>query len=193
MTQSQSPPGMIDLARQLVGGVVRLARLEVTHGRQELGQMLSETARGAVLIGIAVAIVVLAAVTFDVVIVLGVAALFEVLPNLTVTVIILAVLAAILVLYVAFGVIGSAARLPVWAGAVVGVVLLVMAVAFALPAYAGFRAAWHSALFVMLLQLCGAPLLIIRGIRRVKIGPPEQTIASVKEDIAWAKRLLRRG
>ena len=194
MTQSDpSRPGIIDLGRQLVGGVIRLAKLEVTHGRQEIGQMLAETGRGAALIGIAVGLVILSAVTLDVIVVLGVAALFEALPNLTVTVIIVAVLVAIGVLYVAFGGIGSDGRLPAWAGAIVGVVLLLMAAAFALPAYLGFRAAWHTAIFVMLLQLAAAPLLVIRGIRRVKIGPPEQTIASVKEDIAWAKRLLRRG
>ena len=194
MTQSDAPrPGMIDLARQLVGGVIRLAKLEVTHGRQEIGQMLAETSRGAALIGIAIGLVVLSAVTLDVVVVLGVAALFDALPNLTVTVIIVAVLVAIGVLYVAFGGIGSGGRLPAWANIIVAVVLLLMAAGFALPAYLGFRAAWHTAIFVMLLQLTAAPLLIIRGIRRVRIGPPEQTIASVKEDIAWAKRLLRRG
>jgi hypothetical protein len=194
MTQSQPPPPrLIDLARQLVSGVVHLAKLEVTQGRQELGQMLAEAGRGAALIGIAVAILVLSAVTFDIVIVLAVAALFEVLPNLTVVVIMVAALIAILVMYAAFGAFGQAGRLggPVIVGLAVG--LLLVAAAFVLPAYLGFRAAWHSALFVMLLQVSGAPLFIIRGIAKVKIGPPEQTIASVKEDIAWAKRLLRRG
>jgi len=194
MTQSDPPrPGIINLARQLVGGVVRLGKLEVTQGRQEIGQMLAETTRGAALIGIAIGIVILSAITLDIVIVLGVAALFAALPNVAVTVIIVAVLVAIGVLYVAFGGIGSEGRLPAWAGIIVAVVLLLMGAAFALPAYLGFRADWLTAIFVMLLQLAAAPLLVIRGIRRVKVGPPEQTIASVKEDIAWAKRLLRRG
>jgi hypothetical protein len=38
-----------------------------------------------------------------------------------------------------------------------------------------------------------AGLLTWRGIRRIKIGPPEETIASVREEVAWAKRLMRRG
>ena len=38
MTHTDQPrPGIFDLARQLVGGVVRLVKLEVTHGRQEIG------------------------------------------------------------------------------------------------------------------------------------------------------------
>jgi putative superfamily III holin-X len=194
MSQSQPPrPGMIDLARQLVGGVIRLAKLEVTQGRQEIGQMLAEAGRGAALIGIAVAILIVGLVTFDIVIVLGVAALFDVLPNLTVVIIIVALLVVIGVLYVVLGGIGSSGRLPGWAVAAVAVGLLLMAAAFAFPAYLGFRAAWHTALFVMLLQISVAPLFVFRGISHVKVGPPEQTIASVKEDIAWAKRLLRRG
>jgi len=194
MTQAQPPrPGMIDLARQLVGGVIRLAKLEVTQGRQEIGQMLAEAGRGAALIGIAVAILIVGLVTFDIVIVLGVVALFDVLPNPTVVVIIVALLVVIGVLYVVLGGIGSSGRVPGWAMGVVVVALLLMAAAFALPAYLGFRAAWHTALFVMLLQISVAPLFILRGIAHVKVGPPEQTIASVKEDIAWAKRLLRRG
>jgi hypothetical protein len=194
MTATEPPrPGIVDLARQLVGGVVRLAKLEVTQGRQELGQMLAEAGRGAVLIGIAVAILLLVAVTFDIVVVLAVVALFDVLPNLTVVVIMVAALIAIVVMYAAFGALGQAGRLggPVIVGLVIA--LLLVAAAFVLPAYLGFRAGWHTALFVMLLQLSAAPLLIIRGISHVKVGPPEQTIASVKEDIAWAKRLLRRG
>jgi hypothetical protein len=184
---------MIDLARQLVGGVVRLAKLEVTQGRQEIGQMLAEAGRGAALIGIAVAILILAAVTFDIVIVLAVVALFDVLSNLAVVVIMVALLVIVLVLYGVFGTFGQIARAGTGVTIALAVAVLLMAAAFVLPAYAGFRAAWHSALFVMLLQISGAPLFILRGITHVKVGPPEQTIASVKEDIAWAKRLLRRG
>ncbi len=33
----------------------------------------------------------------------------------------------------------------------------------------------------------------MRGIKQIRIGPPEETIAAVKEDITWAKRLLKRG
>ena len=155
--------------------------------------MLAEAGRGAALIAIAVAILIVGLVTFDIVIVLGVAALFDVLPNLTVVIIIVALLVVIGVLYVVLGGIGSSGRLPGWAIAAVVVGLLLMAAAFAFPAYLGFRAAWHTALFVMLLQISVAPLFVFRGISHVKVGPPEQTIASVKEDIAWAKsRLLKR-
>ena len=36
-------------------------------------------------------------------------------------------------------------------------------------------------------------LLAFMGIRRIRVGPPEETIQAVQEDIEWAKRLLRRG
>jgi len=51
---------------------------------------------------------------------------------------------------------------------------------------------WVMALLVTLLLLGIAGLLTWRGIRRIKIGPPEETIASVREEVAWAKRLMRR-
>jgi uncharacterized membrane protein YqjE len=133
MTYTDQPrPGIVDLARQLVGGVVRLARLEVTHGRQELGEMLAETKSGVILIGIAAAFAFLALITFVVTIILATAALLSFLP------------------------------------------------------------AWLVALVYLLIFAALAALLAWRGIRRIRVGPPEQTIASVKEDIAWAKRLLRR-
>lgn len=52
---------------------------------------------------------------------------------------------------------------------------------------------WVMALIVTLLLLLIAGLLTWRGIRRIKIGPPEETIASVREEVAWARRLIRRG
>jgi len=191
MTQTEQPrPGLFDLARQLVGGVVRLARLEVTQGRQEIGEMLSETGTGVVMFGIAAALLLLALVSLDVVLVLGVVALFDVLPPLASAIIVAAAFLGMLALFGAFGVFG---RLPGAFTVVVVVVMVVIALAFALPVYLGFVAAWHSALFVLVLELSIAGLFIARGISHVRIGPPEQTIASVKEDIAWAKRLLRRG
>jgi hypothetical protein len=45
--------------------------------------------------------------------------------------------------------------------------------------------------FILLAAL--AALLGFQGVRRIKVGPPEETIEAVKEDIAWAKRLLKRG
>ena len=83
MTHTDQPrPGIFDLARQLVGGVVRLVKLEVTHGRQEIGEMLVETRTALVMFGIAAAILLLGLVSLDLVLVLGVVALFGVLPPL---------------------------------------------------------------------------------------------------------------
>jgi putative superfamily III holin-X len=191
MTHADEPrPSIFALARQLVGGVVKLAKLEVAQGRQEIGEMLSATLTGVVMFAIAFGIAVLALVTLDIFFVLGLLALFEVLPPTASAIIIVAILVAVLALYGAFG---AFSRLPTFAtiGIVVAVVLL--AVGFAVPAYLGFNAAWLSALFVFVLQLLLAGVFVARGIRHVRIGPPEQTIASVKEDIAWAKRLLKRG
>ena len=52
---------------------------------------------------------------------------------------------------------------------------------------------WLVSLIVTLLLLGIAGVLVWRGIRRVRFGPPEETIASVREEVAWAKRLIRRG
>jgi hypothetical protein len=194
MTHADEPrPSIFGLARQLVGGVVRLARLELTHARQEIGEMLVETRLAVILFAVAAALVVIALVTLDIVVVLGVAALFEVIPDLTAVIVILAAFVALVVLYGAFGGFAFAARMPWYATLLLLLVVIGVAAGFALPAYSGFRAAWLSALFVFTLQLAIAPLLVIRGVRHVRIGPPEKTIESVKEDIAWAKRLLKRG
>jgi uncharacterized membrane protein YqjE len=53
--------------------------------------------------------------------------------------------------------------------------------------------AWLVSLIVTILLLGIAGFLAWRGIRRIKFGPPEETIASVREEVAWAKRLIRRG
>ena len=53
---------------------------------------------------------------------------------------------------------------------------------------------WVMSLLVTFLLLLIAGVLAWRGIRRVRtIGPPVETIASVREEVAWAKRLIRRG
>lgn len=52
---------------------------------------------------------------------------------------------------------------------------------------------WLVSLLVTLLLLGIAAFLGWRGVRKVKFGPPEETIASVREEVAWAKRLIRRG
>jgi hypothetical protein len=194
MTHADEPrPSILGLARQLVAGVVQLARLELTHGRQEIGEMLAETRLGAILLAVAAGFVVIALVTLDIVVVLGVAALFEVLPDLTTVIIILAAFVALMAMYGAFGGFSFAARLPWIATLLLFLLVVGLAAGFAVPAYLGFRAAWLSALFVFTMQLAVAPLFIMRGVRHVRIGPPERTIESVKEDMAWAKRLLRRG
>jgi arginine exporter protein ArgO len=119
------------LARQLVSGFVALAKLELQHGRQEIGVMLAGLRRAAILIGIALALVFAALITSVVALILGLAAL---------------------------------TGLPAWLMALI--------------------------VFVVLLGLAG--LLGWRGVRRIRLGAPEETIASVKEDMAWARRLIRR-
>jgi hypothetical protein len=118
------------LARQLMSGFVALARLELLHGRQEIGVMLGGLRRAAILLGIALALVFAALITSVVALVLGLAAL---------------------------------TGLPGWLMALI--------------------------VFVVLLLLAG--LLGWRGVRRIRVGAPEETIASVKEDMAWARRLMR--
>jgi uncharacterized membrane protein YqjE len=120
------------LVRQLISGFVGLARLELQHGRQEIGAMLVSVRTGVVLIGIAVALVFAALISLTVTLILGLAALVG------------------------------------WPG-------------------------WLMALLVTLLLLLIAGLLAWRGIRRIKIGPPEETMASVREEVAWARRLIKRG
>jgi uncharacterized membrane protein YqjE len=133
LTQTGEPrrDSILSLARQLLGGVVQLVRLEVTHGRQELGQMLAETRGGLILIGIAVGLLVAALISLVTFVILAIAAL---------------------------------SGLP----------------------------GWLVALLVFIVLSAVAALLGYGGVRRIRIGPPEETIASVKEDVAWARRLLRR-
>jgi len=120
------------LARRLASGFVALAKLELQHGRQEIGAMLAQARGGVVMIGIAVALVFAALMAVTVALILGLAALLG------------------------------------WPG-------------------------WVMSLVVTLLLVAIAALLTWRGIRRIRIEPPEETIASVREEVAWAKRLIRRG
>jgi uncharacterized membrane protein YqjE len=134
MTNDEAPPrrSAFALVRGLISGMVALAKLELQHGRQEIGAMLTTAKGGVIFIGIAVALVFAALISLTVTLILGLAALLE------------------------------------WPG-------------------------WVMALLVTLVLLAIAGLLTWRGIRRIKIGPPEETIASVREEVAWAKRLMRRG
>jgi asparagine N-glycosylation enzyme membrane subunit Stt3 len=54
---------------------------------------------------------------------------------------------------------------------------------------------WWVDLILLVVMLLIAGLLVWRGVRQVRQVKvkPEQTIASVKEDLAWAKRLIKRG
>jgi hypothetical protein len=170
------------LVRRLVGGGVALVRLELQRGRQEIGEMVAETKVGAILLGIAAALALLVLISLDVTIILGVAALFEVIADLAVAIIIGAVFLLVLI---ALAIAGAA-------NAVAVILILVAATAFVVPALLGFRADWLAALFVLVVQAAAAGALALRGVQKVRIGPPQETIESVKEDFAWAKRLLKR-
>lgn len=189
MTTGSAPrrENPITLVKRLVSGGVRLAKLEIQQGREEIGAMLSDTKGGVVSIGIAIGIALLVLITLDVTIVLGFAALFAVLADLAVAIIIGVLFLLVAALYVAFGSMIGGARIGI------AVAVLVVGAAFALPHLLGFRADWLAALFVLVLQLAIAGAFVLRGVSKIRIGPPEKTIASVKEDIEWAKsRLLKR-
>jgi len=131
MTSEPQRETIIGLARGLVRGFVALARLEITRGRQEIGEMVSESLSGVIRIVIALALLAIAGISGLVFVILGIAALTG------------------------------------WPG-------------------------WLIALLVAVVLTLLAALLAWLGIRRIRVGPPEETIASVKEDVAWAKRLLKR-
>ena len=124
---------LFGLGRELVGGLIGLAKLEVTHGRQEMGQSLGHVKGAAILFAIAAGLALFALITLLVFIILALAAL---------------------------------TGWPGWVWALI--VFLALAIAAGLLGYAGVRQA-----------------------QQVK-PKPDETIASVKEDIAWAKRLIRR-
>ena len=71
-------------------------------------------------------------------------------------------------------------------------IALVMALILGVAALTG-SPAWLVGLIVFVALVVVAALLAWRGVKRIRIGPPEETIASVKEEVAWAKRLIRRG
>ena len=74
--------------------------------------------------------------------------------------------------------------------AIVLMILLVLVIS-ALTGIPG----WVIALFLMLLLLALAGIFAWQGVRRIQSAnfTPDETIEAVKEDIEWAKRLLRRG
>ena len=62
---------------------------------------------------------------------------------------------------------------------------LVLALAILLPG-------WLAALIWLIVFAIIGAVLAFQGRRRLRNPVPQETIASVKEDIAWAKRLIRR-
>jgi len=77
--------------------------------------------------------------------------------------------------------------------ALLALITLLIFVIFVLIALTGL-AGWLVSLFVLIVFLGLTMFIGWRGVmqlRQVKVKP-EDTIASVKEDIAWAKRLIRR-
>ena len=132
MTTRDEPPrreSVFTLGRRLVTGGIRLAKLELTRGRQEVGERMGRNIGAAILFGIAFAFALLTLIA---------------LVNFIIALIALLV--------------------PQWLAALIALVLFVVL---------GAASAWF-------------------GTRRITSPVPEETIASVKEDVAWAKRLLRR-
>jgi hypothetical protein len=87
---------------------------------------------------------------------------------------------------------GGAVSFAIAAAIVVMFVVMLLATIVATLFVLGL---WWVDLILLVLLLVIAGLLAWRGVRQmrqVKVKP-EQTIASVKEDIAWAKRLIKRG
>lgn len=132
MTTGQPPrrrESAFTLVKRLVAGGVALARLELEHGRQEVGERVGATTRGMILF--------------------GVAGVFALLALIALVVLLISLLALLL---------------PTWLAAlIILAAFVVLAIGFAL---------W--------------------GKSRVRSPVPEATIASVKEDVEWARRLLRR-
>ena len=73
-------------------------------------------------------------------------------------------------------------------------IVLMILLVFIISELTGVRP-WIIALFMVVLLLALAGLFAWQGIRRIQSAnfTPDETIEAVKEDIAWAKRLLRRG
>ena len=74
-----------------------------------------------------------------------------------------------------------------------GIVLMILLV-FVISELTGIRP-WVIALVMVILLAALAGVFARQGIRRIQAAKftPDETIEAVKEDIEWAKRLLRRG
>ena len=76
--------------------------------------------------------------------------------------------------------------------AALGLLALIALVNLVIALLALLAPTWLAALIVFGLFVLLAALFGFLGVRRVRNPVPEETIASVKEDLEWAKRLLRR-
>ena len=70
--------------------------------------------------------------------------------------------------------------------------VLVIFIVLILAAWTGLPG-WVIALVVLFLLRASGALVAYIGSKRIRVGPPEETIQAVQEDIEWARRLLRRG
>ena len=52
---------------------------------------------------------------------------------------------------------------------------------------------WVTAMVSLVVLVAVGATLGYIGAKRIRVGAPEETIEAVKEDIEWAKRLLKRG
>ena len=73
-------------------------------------------------------------------------------------------------------------------------IVLMILLVFVISELTGVRP-WIISLFMVILLVALAGVFAWQGIRRIQWAnfTPDETIEAVKEDIAWAKRLLRRG
>lgn len=74
-----------------------------------------------------------------------------------------------------------------------GLMTLVALVSFVILLIAIVLPAWLAALIVFVVLALITALLAWQGIRHVRNPVPKRSIEAVKEEIAWAKRLIRRG
>jgi uncharacterized membrane protein YqjE len=69
---------------------------------------------------------------------------------------------------------------------------LIALVAFIILLIAIWLPGWLAALIVLVIFILAAALFAWQGSRHMRNPTPQRSIDSVKEDIAWAKRLIRR-
>ena len=78
------------------------------------------------------------------------------------------------------------------AAGVIGLLAGIAFTAFLILVLALFLPDWLAALIVTVLYAAIAAVLALRGKKQLsKVGPPEKTIATVKDDVAWAKHPTR--